>query len=54
MRYQVFAVQWDSKSKMQQEFLIGEFTSYMNAKLFRDAYSAHYSATALIKEIRVS
>ena len=54
MRYQVWALQWDSESKMQQEFLIGEFTSYMNAKLFRDAYSAHYSATALIKEIRVN
>lgn len=54
MKYQVWALQFDSESKMQREFMIGEFTSYFNAKLFRDAYNAHYSASARIEEIRVN
>ena len=54
MRYQVWAVQWDSESKMQREFMIGEFTSYMNAAIFRDAYNEHYHASARIEEIRVN
>ena len=53
-KYQVWALQWDSESKMQREFMIGEFTSYMNAVIFRDAYNAHYSASARIEEIRVN
>lgn len=50
-RYMVFAIQWDNESKCQREFLIGEFTTYFNASLFRDAYNKHYSANARIQEV---
>lgn len=53
MKYQVWALQFDSEAKCQREFMIGEFTSYMNAVIFRDAYNAHYSASARIQEIAV-
>lgn len=51
MKYQVWAVQFDREAGAQREFMIGEFNTYMNAKLFRDAYNAHYSANARIQEI---
>lgn len=50
-KYMVIAIQFDSESMKQQEFVIGEFNTYMNAALFRDAYNKHYSASAWIQEV---
>lgn len=50
-KYYVIATRFDSESGKCKEFVIGEFTAYMNAKLFRDAYNEHYSASAFIQEI---
>lgn len=53
-KYMVLAIQWDSESRQQREFIIGEFNTYMNAALFRDAYNKHYSASARIQEVFVN
>lgn len=51
MKYVVVAKRWDDKKKAQIKFIAGEFTEYINAKLFMKAYNEHYHANAEIKEI---
>ena len=51
-KYEVLATIWSEEHKKQIKTVIGEFDRYMNAKLFADAYSTHYSTTAEIIEYR--
>lgn len=50
MKYFVIATHWDDKRKAQVKYIAGEFSSYMNANIFKEAYNAHYSANAVIVE----
>ena len=45
-RYFVIATHWDDEKKAPMKFVAGEFTSWINAALFRDAYNEHYKADA--------
>lgn len=50
MKYFVIATHWDDKRKAQVKYIAGEFSSYMNANIFKESYNAHYSANAVIVE----
>ena len=50
MKYFVIATKWDDKRKAQIKYIAGQFDSYINAKLFKDAYNGHYHADAKIVE----
>ena len=45
MKYFVIATHWDDERKAQVKYIAGEFSSYMNANIFKEAYNAHYSAS---------
>ena len=47
-KYYVIAVKWDESKKAQVKYVAGEFSSYMNAELFRNAYNERYSTDAHI------
>ena len=49
-KYEVWVTVWSEEHKKQIKVVAGEFDRFMNAKIFADAYSAHYSATAEIVE----
>lgn len=49
-KFEVWVTVWSDEYKKQIKVVAGEFDRFMNAKLFADAYSAHYSATAEIVE----
>ena len=49
-KYEVWVTVWSEEYKKQIKVVAGEFDRYMNAKIFADAYSAYYSATAEIVE----
>ena len=51
-RYEVLATIWSDEHKKQVKKVIGEFDRFMNAKLFANAYNAHYSTTVEIIEYR--
>lgn len=51
-KYEVLTILWSEEHKKQIKEVIGEFNRYINAKIFADAYSAHYSATTEIIEYR--
>lgn len=48
MKHFVIATHWDDEKKAIVKYIAGEFDSYMNASIFRDAYNAHFSANAKI------
>lgn len=48
--YYVIATRWDDEVRAQVKYIAGEFDSFVNAKIFRDAYNAHYSANAYIED----
>ena len=48
--FEVWVTVWSEEYKQQIKKVAGTFDRYMNAKIFADAYSAHYSATAEIVE----
>lgn len=50
MKYFVIATKWDDTRKAQVKYIAGQFDSYINAKLFKDAYNGHYHADAKIVE----
>ena len=50
MKYFVIATRWDDDRKAQVKYIAGEFGSYVNASIFKEAYNAHYSADAVIVE----
>lgn len=47
-KYYVVAKKWDSEREAQVKYIAGEFTDYVCASLFRDAYNEHYSAKAIV------
>ena len=51
IKYFVIAKRWDSEKKEIIKYIAGEFDSYINAEIFRNAYNEHYSATAEIVEM---
>lgn len=51
-KYEVWITKWSEEHKTQIKILAGEFTEYMNAKLFAQAYADYYSATVEIIEYR--
>ena len=50
MKYFVIAEKWDEKKGIIVKFIAGEFTEYMMAKLFKDAYNQNYYTDAKIVE----
>jgi hypothetical protein len=48
MKYFVIAKHWDESKKAAVEYIAGEFNTYMNTSLFRDAYNKYYSTEAYI------
>ena len=50
MKYFVIATCWNDEKKEAVKCIVGEFDSYMNASIFRDAYDKFYSANAKIVE----
>ena len=48
MKYFVIATHWDNNKQVQAKYIAGEFNSYMNASLFKNAYNEHYKADAVI------
>ena len=49
-KFEVWVTVWSEEHEKQIKIVAGEFNNYMNAKLFADAYSRFYSATAEIVE----
>ena len=49
-KYLVIAIRWNASEKVQEPYVAGEFTDFINATLFRDAYNKYYSANAKIVE----
>lgn len=47
-RFFVVAIKWDDFKKEQVKFIAGEFTDFVNAKLFKDAYDKNYSVDSRI------
>ena len=50
MKYFVIATCWNDEKGKAMKCIEGEFDSYMNASIFRDAYNKYYSANAKIVE----
>lgn len=50
--YQVIATVWSDEQKKPIEVVAGTFDRCFNAILFRDAYNAHFHATARIVEYK--
>lgn len=51
-RYEVLATIWSEEHKKQIKTVIGVFDRFINARLFADAYNAHYCTTTEIVEYR--
>lgn len=49
-KYEVWVTLWSCEYKQQIKKLAGTFDSFMNAKLFKEAYDNHYSTNAEIVE----
>lgn len=47
-KFFVIATHWDEREKAQVKYIAGEFNSYMNASIFKNAYNEHYKADAVI------
>ena len=45
MKYFVIATCWNDKKKEDMKCIAGEFDSYMNASIFRNAYEKYYYNT---------
>ena len=50
MKYFVIATCWNDEKKEAEKCIAGEFDSYMNASIFRDAYDKYYSTNSTIVE----
>lgn len=51
-KYEVEVIRWNEELKKQVKVVAGTFDRFIDAKLFADAYSQHFSATAEIVEYR--
>lgn len=49
-KFEVWVTAWSEEYGRQVKVIAGEFSRYMDAKLFADAYSKFYSATTDIEE----
>ena len=47
-RYFVVATQWSEKDNAQIKVIIGEFSRYIYASIFKDAYNDRYKADATV------
>ena len=52
-KYYVIAKMWSDEEKAVVDTVMGEFTTYVNAQIFRDAYNIRYSTLARIKEVKI-
>ena len=52
-KYYVIAKKWSDEAFAIVDYVAGEFPTYMNAKIFRDAYNQAYSTRAVIKEVTI-
>lgn len=50
MKYEAWVTVWSEEHQKRIKVIAGEFDRYLNAKLFADAYKAHYSAEVEIVE----
>ena len=50
-KYVVIVKKWDHDLREQVEVIAGEFGAYIYAKLFAEAYEAHYKASPTISEL---
>lgn len=50
--YKVYATVWSDEFKSQIKKCMGIFDSFVNAKLFSDAYANRYSSKTIIEEDR--
>ncbi len=50
-KYLVIATHWDEEQKEQVEYIAGEFSRFVNAGIFRDAYNAYFKNKARIEEV---
>lgn len=46
--YVVVVTRFDTCRKVQIRDIVGEFSTYRNARIFKDAYNKEYSANAVI------
>lgn len=51
-KYEVWITKWSDEHRSQIKIIAGEFTEYINAKIFAQAYANHYQATVEIIEYR--
>ena len=49
-KYYVIAIHWDDEKKAQVKYVAGEFNTFVNARIFKDAYNEHYHANAELVE----
>lgn len=47
-KFFVIATHWDDQEKAQVKYIAGEFSTYMNASIFKKAYNDQYNADAVI------
>ena len=50
MRYFVIASRWDEEKECIIKTIVGEFTEYIMASIFKEAYNEHFSADAKVVE----
>ena len=50
MKYFVIATCWNYEKGKTMKCIEGEFDSYVNASIFRDAYGKYYGTKAMIVE----
>lgn len=48
MKYVVLAYKWFDDVREVRQYVAGVFPDFVNARVFADAYSKHFSATAEI------
>lgn len=52
-KYEVWATVWCNTLNSQVKICVGEFTNYINASIFKDAYNEHYYSDASILEYKL-
>lgn len=50
-KFEVIAPVWSSEEKRQARVVVGSFDKLMNARLFADVYSKHYSVVTEIADV---
>ena len=50
MKYFVIASRWDEEKECIIKTIVGEFTEYIMASIFKEAYNEHFSADAKVVE----